>query len=85
MSDVNTTAEIPLSAAIMIDGASVSVLRMRRPKVKDSLAASKVKGGDEDKELWLFATLCSVAPDDLKELDLGDYKKLQEAWKGFFI
>lgn len=58
-------------------------LNMRRPKVRDMLAADKAKGNDAEKEIAMFANLCEVAPTDIEALDMADYKALQQAYQGF--
>lgn len=58
-------------------------LNMRRPKVRDMLAADKAKGSDAEKEIAMFANLCEVAPGDIEALDMADYKELQTAYSGF--
>jgi hypothetical protein len=75
--------DISLSRPLEIDGAKVSVLRMREPTVGDQLAADEYKGGDAAREIMTFANLCQITPDDLKRLRMKDYKKLQEAYLGF--
>ena len=75
--------EIKLQYPITVDGEEVAVLTMRRPKVKDQLAADKTTGTDAEKEIRMFANLCDIAPSALDELDLADYVKLQEVFTGF--
>lgn len=58
-------------------------LTMRRPKVRDQVAASKKTGTDAEIEVALFANLCEVAPETIEDLDMKDYKKVQAAYKGF--
>jgi len=58
-------------------------LNMRRPKVRDMLAADKAKGSDAEKEIAMFANLCEVAPSDIEALDMADYQALQKAYQGF--
>lgn len=77
------TKVIELAKPIEVNGATVEKLTMREPTVGDQLAASKVKGGEADQELFLFATLCDMAPADLHKLGLKDYRKVQEAFVGF--
>ena len=36
---------------------------------------------DADREIALFGLLCEVAPDTIHELDLADYRQLQEAFR----
>lgn len=75
--------DIQLSRPLDVDGAKVSVLRMREPTVADQLAADEIKGTDAQKEIQTFANLLEIAPDDLKKLSLRDYKKVQAAFTGF--
>ena len=81
--DVSTTT-IELSFPIVIDGTEVRALQMRRSKVKDQVLAAKMGGSEEEKEIRLFANLCEIAPDNVEELDMKDYQKIQETYKGFF-
>jgi hypothetical protein len=77
------TKKIKLSRPATIAGASVSELTMREPKVKDMRRARKGAPDDADQEIALFANLCEIAPSDIDELSLVDYKKIQEAFQGF--
>jgi len=78
MSAVTIELEFPLTIA----GAKVGVLTMRRSTVGDVLASNRIK--DEiEREIMLFANLCQISPEDIKSLDLKDYSKLQEAFRGF--
>ncbi len=79
------TVDIPLSKAITISGASVKGLRMREPTVADQLAMDAAAGSDAVKELHMFASLCMVAPADLHQLGLRDYKKVQDTFRAFVI
>jgi hypothetical protein len=74
---------IELNHPVEMDGRSVTQLRMRRPKVKDQLAADKASGNSAQKEVRLFANLCEESPAVIEELDLSDYRQLQEAYSGF--
>lgn len=62
-----------------VPGASV-----RRPKVRDERDARRIAGeNDAEREIALFGLLCEVAPNTIQELDLFDYRQLQEAFTGF--
>lgn len=77
-----SAATIELEFPLTIAGAKVGVLSMRRSTVGDVLAANRIK--DEiEREIVLFANLCQVSPEDIKSLDLKDYSKLQEVFRGF--
>ncbi|MDO5101482.1 MAG: phage tail assembly protein [Lautropia sp.] len=75
--------DIQLSRPIEIDGAQVTALRMREPTVGDQLMLDDLKVGDATKEVMLVANLCQLTPDDVKQLSLRDYRKVQEAFAGF--
>lgn len=75
--------KINLQYPIKLDGAEISVLSLRRPKVRDMLSVEKSAQTDAQKEIQLFANLCEIRPDDLHELDMADYAKLQKAYQDF--
>jgi hypothetical protein len=75
--------DIELSRPIKIDGAAVTALRMREPTVNDQLVMDAKGGSDAQKELAMMANLCAVTPDDLKQLTLRDYKRVQKVFLGF--
>jgi hypothetical protein len=79
------TTEVVLEFPIKIEGVEVSRLTLRRPKVGDVLAAEEqAKGkGEKEIEILTFANLCQVTPAEIRELDLDDYKKIQEAFSDF--
>lgn len=60
-----------------------ATLTLRRPKVRDMLAAEKGKAGDAEREVALFANLAEVTPDEISNLDMKDYQQLQDAYKTF--
>ncbi len=66
-----------------VDGLAIGELTMRRPNVRDMLAADKAGGTDAEKEIRTFANLCEVSPKTIEELDLADYKELQKAYADF--
>ncbi|SMG62935.1 conserved hypothetical protein, partial [methanotrophic bacterial endosymbiont of Bathymodiolus sp.] len=53
--------KIELTHAINIDGTKVSVLSLRRPKVRDMLSVEKSIDNDAEKEIQLFANLCEIS------------------------
>lgn len=81
MSDRTT---VQLKYPIQSSGAVITVVRLRRPKVRDRLAVEKMGSTDAEKELAMLAMLADMAPDDLHELDMADYDALQKAFAGFF-
>jgi hypothetical protein len=80
MADKNphpNTAKITLDFPIKVSGVEVGHLMMRRPKVRDRVAASKGGGDDTDQALRLVASLCEVPVEDLMEMDDADWSKLE--------
>lgn len=74
------TKTVHLSAPVQIDGVATDTLAMREPSVHDILAVKKGKGSPEDQELALFANLCEVAPETIRNLSFRDYRRLQKAF-----
>ena len=85
MANKKSTVEIALDFPIKIEGVECSRLTLRRPKVGDMLAAEEGSKGqsEQETEILAFANLCMVTPVEIRDLDLGDYKKLQKAFSGF--
>jgi len=76
---------IKLKFPVTIDGTEYKELTMRRSRVKDRLAVANMKDkSDEEKEILLFANLCEVAPEVIRELDEADYPAVQKVYMGFF-
>ena len=81
MSDITTiNLSYPINSS---HGAEINELRMRRPKVRDRLVAEKMSGNQSEKEVRFIANLCELAPEDIEELDMADYNKIQTALSGF--
>lgn len=76
-------AEIKLEYPVESNGVTIELLSMRRPKVRDQIAAQKGDKPFPEIEKTLFSNLCEVAPAVIEELDMKDYKKLQNTYSGF--
>ena len=75
---------IELDYPITVNGEEVSRLEIsRRPKVRDMRKAQQAASDDAGQELHLFAVLTGRNPEDLEELDLSDYRKLQQSYSDF--
>ena len=66
----------------LADGRTLAELTLRRSKVKDLKHAARYSDKTEEQETALLAALCGLAPEDMDELDLADYRKLQDAFRG---
>lgn len=77
-------ATITLSRPLSIDGTKVPKVTMREPTVRDEMLARKMTGTDSvDNESTLLANLCGILKEDLQNMSLKDYRRLQEAFLGF--
>ena len=76
--------QIKLLHPVLSDGTELRVLSLRRPKVRDLLLAAKLGDTDEEREVRMFANLCEVPPETIEELDVADYRALQEEYRAFF-
>lgn len=77
-------ATITLSRPLSINGTKVPKVTMREPTVRDEMLARKTAGTDSaDNESTLLANLCGLLTDDLQNMSLKDYRRLQEAFLGF--
>lgn len=76
--------KVSLQFPFTLNGIEYTELNIRRSKVKDRLAVSKMQGTDEEKEIRLLCNLCEVSPDVLYELDEKDYQELQNVYINFF-
>jgi hypothetical protein len=74
---------ITLSRPIEVNGATVSVVTMREPLVRDQLAAAKTKGDEAEREVSFFANLCEIDASALQSLTVRDYARLQAAFGNF--
>lgn len=74
---------ITLDHPIDFEGAKLSEIKLRRPKVSDVTAARKKKD-EAEQEVALVATLSGLPQAAIEDLDLADYKKIQEVLSGFF-
>lgn len=76
------SAEISLKYPVQLaSGKTLDKLVLRRARVADLKEASRGNPSPEDQEVALLARLCGLLPEDLLELDLADYKALQDAFR----
>lgn len=76
-------SEICLKYPVQLaSGKALDKLTLRRAKVADLREASRGGASQEDQEVALLARLSGLLPEDVLELDLADYKALQDAFRG---
>lgn len=74
-------AVVTLSRPSDANGIKVDTLTLRAPTVREVRAADQASnGGDEQRELMLFAGLAEVGVKDLESLKLVDYRRVQAAY-----
>ena len=77
-------AIVTLSTPVKIDGTAVTRLTMREPTVRDEMLARKTADGDgANNEIILLANLCGLSEEDMRNVTLRNYRRLQEAFLGF--
>lgn len=74
--------DVTLSRELTTGALKTKQIRMREPTVGDELAVAGK--GDIEREINLLANLCDLAPRDMHQVPLRDYKRLQVA-VGFFL
>ncbi len=75
-------SEICLKYPVQLaSGKALDKLTLRRAKVADLREASRGGASQEDQEVALLARLSGLLPEDVLELDLADYKALQDAFR----
>jgi len=77
------TAKIVLDFPITVSGVEVSHLIMRRPKVRDLMAAQKAGDTDAEMGVHLVANLCELTQDEVQELDSIDWDKCEAQVQAF--
>ncbi len=61
---------------------SNQTVNMREPKVRDMLATDEIVG-EAKKEIHLISSLTQLTPDELEDMTMKNYGKLQEQLKRF--
>lgn len=74
---------ISLKHPIIINGATVGTLMLRRPKVRDLEAMEQGAKSDIAKSVTLIANLTEQTPDTIRELDAEDFRSISEVLAGF--
>jgi len=75
---------ITLKHPFSFEGGTLEEIQIRRPKVADVTKAKKGSKDDSEQEIALIATLAGLPPAAIGELDLEDYKAIQDILAGFF-
>ncbi len=87
MSTKATTTSVALSYPITWDGAKISEVTVKRPKVKDLVALTDAGVDDLSefrKSIAIVASLTGLPDGAIEELDQDDFQALSEVVGGFF-
>ena len=77
-SELGATQTVKLKYPVRLaTGETLTELKLRRPRVGDLRAVAHLSG-DAEQELAIFARITGLVPEDLDELDLADYKQVQD-------
>lgn len=66
----------------LASGKELTAVTLRRAKVGDLKASARGNPAQEDQEIALIALLAGLTPEDVHEIDMADYKALQDAFRG---
>jgi hypothetical protein len=80
---VSEKISVKLDHPITLPDRELTEVTLRRIKVKDNLSARKQASDDAEREIVLLGKLSGLNQEDIGELDMSDYSKLQEALLGF--
>ena len=75
--------QIELKPPLTLHGATLGVISLRRPKVRDLEAMERQGDKDIAKSINLLASLSEQTPDTLRELDAEDFMALSAVIAGF--
>lgn len=78
-----TSIDVKLVDGLDVDGTLTYSITVRKPKVKDLLNAERQSKGESDANVRFLANLTDLTPDQIGDLSLGDYRKLNEVLAGF--
>lgn len=78
---LGVSKEIKLKYPVRLaTGEMLEKLTLRRPKVGDIRSAAHL-ATDAEQELFIFARLAGLVPEDLDALDFADYKEIQRVFR----
>jgi hypothetical protein len=77
------TAKIELAVPMKISGVEVKHVILRRPKVRDRVAAQKAASHEADQTLHLVASLTEIPIEDLMEMDGSDFNRIENQVAAF--
>lgn len=77
------TAKVELLVPLKVSGVEVQHVVVRRPKVRDRVAAQKATSNEADQTVHLVASLTEVPIEDLLEMDGSDFQRIENQVAAF--
>jgi hypothetical protein len=77
------SVKVMLAFPEKVGGVEVDHLVMRRPKVRDNIAASKAYKDSTEQAAALIANLCEITMEDLGEFDQANWSVLEAQYVDF--
>ncbi len=77
------TVKVMLAHPEKVGGVEVDHLVMRRPKVRDSIAASKAYRDQTEQGAAVIASLCEITLDELSGFDMTNWSVLEAQYVDF--
>jgi hypothetical protein len=79
------TAKVVFDFPETVSGVEVDHVIMRRPKVADRVAASKVSSNEGEQTVHLIANLCEILYEDVMGFDDVNWGKLEAQFAAFRV
>lgn len=73
----SNTAKIDLLFPLKVSGVEIKHVVVRRPKVRDRVAAQKATSNEADQTLHLVSSLTELPIDDLLDMDASDFQRIE--------
>ena len=77
------SVKVMLAFPEKVSGVEVDHLVMRRPKVRDNIAASKAHKDPVEQAVAIVANLCEITMEDLGEFDQANWSVLEAQYVDF--
>jgi hypothetical protein len=75
--------KITLDYPVTMNGEEVKELTIRRPRVRDVQVVESMKKDEFEKTVALIANLSQRTADEIRDLDMSDFRKISDVVNGF--
>jgi len=77
------SVKVMLAFPEMIGGVEVDHVEMRRPKVRDRIAASKACTDPQEAAAYIAASLCEIPLEEITAFDEANWKLIEAQYEAF--